>query len=128
MHYWGERLRSTYAWDDLSYISKDYAPVSTNLNTGEKTNLESIINEQRSLVKRWTQRRLELIDYAYCNRRVEYRFRYTCTNSKGKTVSGYCKSTLIISATGQIEAYADDSSTKKIPDFSIEVGPPISAL
>ena len=102
-----------------------YEPVSTNLSDGARVDIDTLLEEQRAYNARWVKRKLELVDYAYRGRRLEIRCRYTCTNTKGKTVRGYCKTTYCFSENGRVESFADDSSSKHLPDYSSEVGEPL---
>lgn len=121
-----ERHRDMSPLNDLSYMREDYEPVSLNIYSGESVALDKLISEQQTYVNRWVKRRFEVVDYAYRGRRIEIRYRYTCSNSKGKTVRGFSKATLVISGNGRIEAFADDSSSKSMPAFSCEVDSPQS--
>ena len=58
------------------------------------------------------------IDFAWKDNRVEIRFSYEVTNTKGKTFTGNNKTTLIISPKDRIQAINDQASTKTIPAFS----------
>ena len=117
---------ANYAVNDLSFMRTAYEPVSTNLTDGTRVDIDTMIEEQRAYIDRWVKRKLELVDYAYKGRRLEIRCRFTCTNTKGKTVRGYCKTTYCYSENGRVEAFADDSSTKQLPAYTDKVGSPQS--
>lgn len=121
-----EHHRDMSPLNDLSYMREDYEPVTLNINNGETVELDKLISDQQTYVNRWVKRRFEVVDYAYRGRRIEIRYRYSCTNSKGKTVRGFCKATLIISGNGRIEAFNDESSSKSLPAFSNDVDSPQS--
>ena len=120
------RHRDTAPLNDLSYMRVDYEPVLFNIDSGETVELDNHINEQQKYVSRWVKRRFEVVDYAYRGRRIEIRYLYSCSNAKGKTVRGFCKSTLVISRNGRIEAFEDQSSTQSMPAFSRSVDSPHS--
>lgn len=121
---WNNHLLQYYPLNDLSYMRNCYEPTVTEIKSGKTMSIDELIKAQYSYTSRWVTRSCMPHDFAWGNNRVEIRFRYTCTNTKGKTVSGYCKATWQISENGRIEAYADDSSTTAWPAFSSEVGPP----
>lgn len=115
-----------YSDNDLSFMRTMYEPVSTNMADGTRVDIDTMIEEHRSYITRWVKRKLELVDYAYRGNRLEIRCRFTCTNTKGKTVRGYCKTTYCYSENGLVESFADDSSTKQLPAYTDKVGYPQS--
>ncbi len=115
---WAEYIWQNYHRNDLNYMRECYASVVSNLKTSQSMSLNELIQAQYTYTSRWINRHCSPIDFAWSGNRVEARFRYTCTNTRGKTVSGYCKATIVISPQGRIIAYADDSSTKSLPLFS----------
>lgn len=121
---WAQRHQQDYPINELSYMRNCYEPMVTELKSGKTMSIDELINDQYSYTSRWVTRSSTPHDFAWGQNRVEIRFRYTCTNTKGKTVRGYCKATWQISENGLIEAYADDSSTTSWPAFSPEVGEP----
>ncbi len=120
-----EMLLRHYGSNDLSYIRYYYAPEVTDIKTGKRMTIDEYIRASGTYIGRWGSRSCALYDYAWRGNRVEIRMRYTCTNYKGKTVNGYCKTTWLISPSGKIEGYADDSSRSILPDFSPYVGAPV---
>ena len=120
-----EMLLRHYGSNDLSYIRYYYAPEVTDIKTGKRISIDQYIRSMGTYIGRWGSRSCALYDYAWRGNRVEIRMRYTCTNYKGKTVTGYCKTTWLISPSGKIEGYADDSSRSILPDFSPYVGAPV---
>ena len=116
---WAERIWSNYSNNDLSYMWEFYAPQVYLHKQGIWMSRNDLIESQRKyLINRWTYRFCYPIDFAWANNRVEIRFRYTCSNNTGKSVSGYCKNTIFISSDGRIEGFIDNSSTKSLPNFS----------
>ena len=121
---WARRLQQAYPINDLSYMRNYYAPSVTELKTGRTMSLDELILLQRRFISRWGLRSCIPRDFAWGDNRVEVRFRYSCTNTLGRTVQGYCKATWQISRNGRVEAYDDDSSTSAWPAFSAKVGTP----
>ncbi len=113
-----------YSSNDLSSFSERYEAYATNLADGTRHSREQLVQTEREYISRWVYRKMELVDYAFRGNRLEIRTRFTCTNTKGKTVHGYCKTTYCYSVNGRIEAFADDSSTSQLPSYSSNVGYP----
>lgn len=102
--------------NDLSYMFDYYHQSVTNLKTGKSTNIYDYVQSHYQYVNRWVNRHYDIIDHKITGNFIEIRSRYTCTNTKGKTVQGYCKSTYRIK-NDRIDGFADDSSSKQLPAF-----------
>lgn len=113
-----------YSNNDPSHLRETYEPFATNLSNGTRIDREEIIQTEREYISRWVYRKMELVDYAFRGNRLEIRTQFTCTNTKGKTVRGYCKTTYCYSVNGRVEAFDDDSSTKQLPAYSSLVDSP----
>lgn len=116
---WAERIWKNYSNNDISYMWNWYESTVHLPKKGTYMSLSDLMDSQRKyLINRWTYRTCQPLDFAWAGNRVEIRFRYTCDNNTGKSVSGYCKNTLFISPNGRIQGFMDDSSTKTVPAFS----------
>ncbi len=89
-----------------------------NFSDGSTMTFEQNMQESRDYAGRWPVRRYDVQAVAYSERTIEIQMRYTCTNTKGKTVRGFSKATLHLSPAGRIDGVGDESSTKVMPAFS----------
>ena len=122
--YWADGIMQNYPYNSLSFTEQKYDSHITLIKTGQVLSKQELVKSQALYYQRWPYRECTPRDYAWRGNRVELRFQYSCTNTKGKTVRGFSKTTLIISPRGLIEGFADDSSTSSWPAFSPYVGSP----
>lgn len=118
MEKWVDFFKTESPNNSLSYMYETYEDTVTFLKTGKTINLQDLISQQYNYIGRWVDRKFDVVDYKITGNIIEIRSRYTCTNTKGKTVRGYSKTTYRISENGRIEGIADDSSSKTMPNFS----------
>lgn len=118
---WAENTWANYANNDLSYMYSTYESRVWLPAFGKHISQAELIKSNRAYTSRWAYRTCTPIDFAWNGNHIEIRFSFTCTNNRGKTVSGYCKQSIYISANNRIESFEDKTSSSHLPPFSNDV-------
>lgn len=116
---WAERCWRNYDNNDLSYMRSFYDSKVHVIKYNKTLNLERYIHEYHTYsTSRWPYRHCTPHDYAWSGNRVEIRYTYSITDTKGSTTNGYAKTSYIISPRGRIQAVHDQASIHSHIPFS----------